>query len=122
MPFIFSTATNDTIYTEYEKVGEGGLPTIIRRVVVKGGANLADKKLITPKGVVTNVSDDDIEWLKAHASFQRHVNKGFISVSATKEDPAKVAANMTAKDKAAPTTPETFGEKAPTTGSTTKAK
>ena len=99
--FIYSTLTSDMTYAVYRQ-GENDLPEVDKKVYVKGGANLANKNLITPKGVVTEVSDEDLALLEANELFQRHKKNGFIIVSQTQADPEKVAQDMTAQDDSAP--------------------
>lgn len=64
-------------------------------VTVKGGAGVADRRtLITPKGVVTAISADQLERLKNNRVFQQYVDRGNIVVSRTSNNPDKVAKNM----------------------------
>lgn len=118
MPFVISTATNDAYYPEYAP-GGADLPVIKRKVLIKGGANRGGKHLHTPHGVATEVSEDDLEFLKAHPAFKRHVEKGFLTVVESKKEPEadKVALDMTPKDASAPRTPDDYPqEKKPVVG------
>lgn len=104
MPYVFSTLTNDTAYAEYEK-GGGDLPVLKKKVLIKGGANVANNRLITSQGVMTKVSDEDLAFLKANKVFQMHFDKGFIKVTKLGGDPDKAARDMTGEDASAPRTP-----------------
>lgn len=80
-----------------------GNKAIVKRIIVKGGANVADKKtLVTPRGVITELQDADFDILKGTDWFKRMESRGFVRVVETKsaaEDPEK--AGMKKKDKAA---------------------
>jgi len=110
--YIYSTLTTGMTYTSY-KQGGADLPVVEHRVHVAGGANVADKHLLTPRGVVTEVSDEDLEHLERNQLFQRHKANGFILVDTIKVDPEiKVAADMEQKDDSAPLTPEDYPDSA----------
>lgn len=102
---IYSTLTCDQRYTGYAK-GGADLPVVAWEVLIKGGSNVADKRLITPIGVRTEVTDEQLAQLLENPVFKLHVNNGFITVEDVKEDPEKVAADMATKDDSAPLTPE----------------
>lgn len=103
MPYVYSTNSTSVGYTEYRPgQGAGGLPTPIRTVVVKGGANVANKNLVTPYGVATRVSDDDAAFLSTNADFIRHRKAGFVRIDDRKMDPEVPAADMEARDGSAP--------------------
>jgi len=122
MFYVFSTLSTDVDYTVYgESVND--LPTIEKRITIKGGANVATKHLITPKGVMTAVEDAEFDILSAHPVFQMHKKNGFITVEKKAADPEKVASNMTARDESAPLTEGDFIEEdAPTTSKGSKKK
>lgn len=105
--FIYSTLSASQKYTRY-KEGPGGLPIAVGHVFVVGGANVADKRLITPKGTVTRVTAEQFEQLKEDQVFQIHVENGYITHSTAKEDADVVAADLTAKDESAPLTPSDY--------------
>lgn len=103
MPFICSTATNDAFYVHYEK-GGADLPVLKKRVLIKGGANRGGKGLVTPQGIVTSVTDEELEFLKGNKAFQRHMKRGFLTIVEQKKEPEanKVAKDMTKQDESAP--------------------
>ena len=102
--YVYSTSSASTWYVVNEK-SEGGLPPKEKgRVFIEGGANIATKKLITPKGVVTKVTEAQRELLQESESFLKHKAAGFIFVSDKPYDPDKVAKDMKPKDKSAPIT------------------
>jgi hypothetical protein len=103
MPYIASTLTTDVLYTEYHTAGkDGGSNTPARSVLIKGGANVTRKNLETPDGVITTVSDDDLELLKGNEIFQLHEKNGFIKVLKSSTTGSKAAKDMTKKDESAP--------------------
>lgn len=104
--FVYSTLTNDQKYTMWE-TSPNGLPTPKAQVLIKGGANLANKQLITPRGVRTMITEQELEVLKQIHDFQVHMKNGFVVVSKEELDPVKVVADgMKQKDDSAPVTPE----------------
>ena len=109
--FIVSTLSNTQHYTNYATPPHGGQPTEISKVTIKGGANLATKALVTPHGVITEVTDQQLETLKANCVFRDHQKSGHITIRTSKVDPEKaVAAGMEAKDGSAPITPKSLKE------------
>lgn len=124
MKTIVSKLSNDQNYTVYKQV-PGGIFVAAGKVLIKGGANVANKlTLRAPNGgVITQVSDADFELLQKCPIFKKHVAAGFIFVSASnsevegEKEAKKAEKNLKAKDKSAQLTPEDFkkaGKKAPT--------
>ncbi len=104
MHYVYSTLSSDQDYALYpDKFDPKGIPQPLRVVHIDGKANVIDKhKFITPKGVVTEVTDQELKTLQSISAFQQHMTEGFIKVDEKKADPAKVAkADMTAKDRSA---------------------
>lgn len=101
--FIYSTLTADQRYVEWVK-GGGDIAVEGRSVLVKGGSNVANKHLLTPLGVQTEVSDEDYAFLQEEPTFRLHVQNGFITVRQKKADAEAVAADMATRDGSAPLT------------------
>lgn len=120
MPYILSSLSNDVKYCFWSKVGPN-VVVVKKEILIKGGANVADKKtLVTPNGVSTEVSDDDLAMLSKNPSFKRHLERGFLRIVETenKYKAKEEAEKMDKKDKSAQTTKETYkkrGRKAPAT-------
>lgn len=112
MPYVYSTFTNPVAYVEYEEPSEAskirGYNIIVKKVVIKGGHGLATKQLVTPRGVVTQVNESDMDFLLQNKLFQQHVKAEFIAYDKKRIDPEKKAKNMADKDGSAPLTPEDF--------------
>lgn len=102
MPFVYSTLTNSTIYAIYRDTDPKASDIIERKILIKGGANIANKHFETPTGVVTEVSDDDLKLLMKDYHFREHMKNGFVTVENYKASPEKVAKNMEEKDPSAP--------------------
>lgn len=113
MPVIFSTLTAANEYRFY-KPGNDRSPAIVEHsVVIGGGANNVNRRnLITPRGVATTVSDEDLEYLKQNEVFQLHMKNGFITIDAAKDerDADKVAADMEGRSPDAPTVDADYEE------------
>lgn len=112
MPFVYSTTTCDGTYIEYKPDlnKNQGFSEAIRKVTIKGGHGVATRHLVTPKGVVTEVTQDDLDFLLKNASFQKHMEAGFISYDNSRVEPEKRAADMAQADGSAPLTPADFVE------------
>lgn len=109
MPYIYATLSSDQNYSVYEeqKKTAGGVlapRALIGSVKINGKANIANKVLVTPRGAVTEVSDEELKLLRQCECFERHEEGGYVSVESRKTDPNKAAKNLTAKDKSAPIT------------------
>lgn len=108
MPYVYSTLSNDQDYAVYVKA-PNGVHVKEGNVYVHGKANVQGKNLVTPKGVATSVTDEQLELLMANPVFKIHMDKGHISVSSKEVDANKVAADLTKKDKSAQATAADFG-------------
>lgn len=124
MKVIVSKLSNNQNYTVYKALPSGGF-AIAGKVLIKGGANVANKvTLQAPAGGVYNqVTDEQYELLQRCPQFKKHVEDGFIFVSKAEEEVAatkeakKEEKQLKDKDESAQLTPETFkkrGKKAPT--------
>lgn len=112
MPYVYSTMTSDVTYASH-KVHKD-VATIQKKVTIKGGSNVVNRKsLDTPYGVATKVSDEDLAFLQERVVFKEHMKAGFIRVEKSDKDPEKVIASskMEVRDGSAPETPETLAAK-----------
>lgn len=127
MFYVYSTCTCDGYYVVYDKRRPHDLPTVAKRpdgskikILIKGGHGVSQQKTFyTPRGVVTNVNDADMEILMANKSFQRHMKAGHISYEKKAVDTEKKVSDMAQKDGSAPVTPEDF-VKSPNSDADTK--
>lgn len=113
MPYVYSTLSCDNEYRSYVK-GGGDISQVESHVLIKGGAGVMNRNIITPYGVATEVTKEQLAMLEANDQFQLHKKNGFITVDAKKMDADEVAKDMTKKDKSSPATMDDYkGENKP---------
>lgn len=101
MPHIVSTLAAGNNYNVYEPKPANnkasGVNVVKRTIAINGGANVAKRGgetgVLVPRGVVTSVSETDLELLEANPHFKEHVKRGFLKVMNE-----KVSGNKAAKD------------------------
>jgi hypothetical protein len=116
--YVYSTLTCDNHFTIYANNSNRDLPVIERSILIKGGHNVATKHLYTPKGVMTEVSDEDMAVLQEDYHFKEQMKHGFITIERKKVEPEKVAKDMTDRDGSSPKTPEDYEKGENSTAST----
>lgn len=102
--YVYSTLSSNQAYTLYQ-TGGADLPVALPPVLIKGGAGIANSHLVTPDGVVTEITDEQLAYLRQDPCFLHHEKHGFIKVSAAKVDVEKVVADMERRDQSAPVVP-----------------
>lgn len=107
---VFSTLATDQRYVNY-KANPEGVPLPTSDILIKGGAGVANDRLITPQGVHTEVTEEALAELEKNPVFAKHKTNGYITVQARRADPDKVATNMNAKDPSKPLTPADYMDK-----------
>lgn len=119
--YIYSTLTADQRYVKWT---EGGADLYVegRSVLIRGGSNVADKRLVTPIGVMTEVSDEDLALLEENDIFKLHRRNGFINVRQKEANAEAVAADMETRDDSAPLTDADLEAQASETEAATGAK
>lgn len=100
--YVYSKMSAAVDFNIFRK-GGADMPIKDGKITIHGGAGVANKNLITPNGVVTEVTDEELEILNAHPLFIQFKENGYISVEKKKVDVEKVVANM--GDKADPSAP-----------------
>lgn len=111
MPYVYSTATCDSIFAVYQKTEAGQAGVIKKQVLIKGGANVAKGRgLITKYGHRTEISEEDLQILEASPNFQQAVKNSFYKVSRHKVNAEGMAAEMEARDESAPLVPEDYAD------------
>lgn len=79
MPVVYSSCTADNFFPVWK--GHARKDTYDKGVLIKGGANVQDKKtMMTPRGAATSVTVEELEALKADQSFMGFVDRGFMSI------------------------------------------
>lgn len=114
---IHSQASNDTVipsYVELTDKKQSGARLIESVIIIKGGANVAfsasNKFQRNTKWAITEVTEKELETLKAHPGFMRRVKRGFITIG---QEPTTLKS-----DKSAQLTKEQIEAKLP--GATTQ--
>ena len=111
MTLITSTMATDVVYSIYEK-SASGLNVVKKQVKVVGGTGVTNKvTLVTPEGVTTSVTDEELEALNQNKVFQKHVKNGFIKVQKTGK---KSTSDMEGKDASAQLVDADFEDKGQT--------
>lgn len=91
MAYIVSKASQDNEYCDWQK-GRNGLNVKKFSVIIKGGANVLDKKTMeTHNGVITEVSAAELKFLEGNTAFKRHQERGWVKVCKTKAEAEKKA-------------------------------
>jgi len=120
MNYVISTITNANAFPVYMKVNGSPVSQHKKIITIKGGANVTDPKtMVTPEGVVTEVSDEDLAVLEKNKSFMKFVSGGFIKIKKHRvtEVEKEVKNDMSQKDGSAQPTEKEWtarGRKAPT--------
>lgn len=114
MPYVYSTATADICFNVFAPppAKPDGRPNeILKRIVIKGGANIITRRLLdTPRGTVTSVTDEELEILEKDETFKNMRDRGFLKVDGRKVDIEKAIKNLKEKDGSAPKTTQDFEE------------
>lgn len=107
MAYITSRMAGGVDYAFYKK-GANGINVVTETITINGGADVIDKRtLITPDGVVTSVTDEQLEKLKSHPLFKIHLQNGGVTIKDT-EKSANKAGEELEKDKSSQITPEDY--------------
>lgn len=107
MHTVFSTMSASVRYIQWLKGPD--LPTKGMEVTIKGGANVIDAVHInTPRGVATQVTDEELAFLMTDPTFLSDMKNGFLEVVKGKSNAVdKAVKDMQPADKSAPITPDT---------------
>jgi hypothetical protein len=118
--YVVSTLTSDQAYTLFFKKDDDGksIPRADKVVIVKGGHGVANKNIITPKGVATAITEEQAKLLEENAAFKRHEKRGFVRIlKKNPGDTEKASSDLSQRDGSAPLVEGDFaGGKAPKTG------
>ncbi|VFR32535.1 FIG00949047: hypothetical protein [plant metagenome] len=111
--YIYSTLSNDQRYA----LKDG------RSVLIAGKANVSDKRLVTPKGKATEITEDEFALLQQNIVFAAHSKNGFVSASHDRQDAESFAKrNLEPADKSRQDTPETAAKRNPNAAKTKVAE
>ena len=106
MAFITSKLSAPVTYAFYKQT-EGKINVVVDEIKLNGGADVINKALVTPQGVVTELDDERLEKLKSHPVFQTHLNNGYVSIQSS-EKAAQKAEETLEKDKSSQITPDDY--------------
>ena len=110
--FIYSKLANDQIFHEYGP-GGGNVQVTKRVIVIRGGAGVANQKtLVTPVGMQTEVTEDELAFLETDYWFNEWIRTGYLSVQKRRFAPSveKVARDMVDADKSAQDTEKHYAD------------
>lgn len=101
--YIISTASAPMTYCIYEQ-GKNNNPKIIRKIRINGYANVTNpessRNVVMRKCAITEITDEDWQYLQKNSSFKYHMEKGFVRHSEIyTEKPAEEG--MTKRDNSA---------------------
>lgn len=105
--FVYSTLATDVIYQAYE-TGGADIPVATHSVLIKGGAGVANQNIITPLGVMTKITEEQMAICESNNIFQLHRKNKFIVVRESQSEIETVVADMEGRDNSAPLVPEDF--------------
>ena len=108
MPVIVSTLSSDQAYTKWNKpevdskskVSRPAIPG--KPILIKGKANITTKHLVTPEGVITTVTDEQLAELQTIKAFTDHVAGGHLKIMAREVPVEKAVRDMKDRDESAP--------------------
>lgn len=95
------------------------IPVEKASVVVKGGAGVMTKHLLTPQGVATSLTDEQVSILRSSSLFTRLEKRNMVKISTKYADPEVFAPDMAIDEGSAPLTPLDYtkdGDPKPYTG------
>ncbi len=102
---------SDKIYVYSTLTAAQSYGTEAGTIHINGGANVSNKHLLTPRGVVTEITEAQLDALQRHPVFAAHCRNGFLSVSLKKRDVDQIADDMAGADGSAQETTETMAKK-----------
>lgn len=101
---VYSTLTADVDYTFWDtsRVAIGQQLATERTLRINGKANLATKTLLTPRGAVTMVTQEEADLLNSNAIFVQHLKNGFVTIDAYTENMDAIISDLVPRDNSAP--------------------
>lgn len=100
--YVYSTLANDQEYSTPDG----------KTVIIAGKANVANKHLLTPRGVVTPVTEEQLAGIRQDRVFAAHLASEFLAISVSKKDADEVARDLNGGDASQQNTPESMAAKA----------
>jgi hypothetical protein len=103
--YVYSTLAADVMYQNHAP-GGADIPRVVGEVLIKGGAGVANDRLVTPRGVATKIDEHQLAMLRENSVFKIHEENGYVAVSEHETDADNAAADMTGRDNSAPIVPQ----------------
>lgn len=120
--YIVSHEAQDVEFPKYVRTKSG--VDAQSAVLIKGGAGVINKKTMeTPNGVITEISKEDLAFLKTQYLFNLKVEKGSYEIVDSESSAKKKAKTKKEKDKGAQLTAQDFidaGQQPPMVGAEEK--
>lgn len=111
---VYSTMSTDVDYTFWGVHNAAAIAlTQEFSIRINGKANIADKVLHTPRGAVTNVTDEEADLLESHPIFRQHLKNGFVAIEARNANIDQVLDDMVPRDESAPLEPGDLDDNGP---------
>ncbi|CAH6968939.1 conserved hypothetical protein [Vibrio chagasii] len=101
MPVIYSMLTNDQSFPVFKERAKGSKVAAAKyqqAILIKGGANIANKHRQTQKYFETTVTDEELELLQKSPVFLRMAERGFVTNKKPKDLKRDKSAPNTEKD------------------------
>lgn len=109
MAFITSKMAAPVRYAFYTQ-GANKINVVTDEITINGGAGVINKRsLETPQGVVTELTDEQLDKLKSHPVFKMHLANGAVAILGTEKEAKKADKDLKA-DKSSQITPEDYEE------------
>lgn len=118
--YVFSTLASSVSYPLYGEAVAGGIRPVLDEIKVRGGAGVvaSGEGLLTPRGVVTAITEEQAAMLRKNDVFKLHEKNGFVAISADELTGDAAAALLEGRDHSAPVVPQDYermgGMKPPT--------
>lgn len=103
--YVYSTLASDVAYTNHV-AGGGDIPVALPPVLIRGGAGVANDRIITPQGVMTEVTGEQLDYLRENPVFKLHEENGYVLVSSDEIRIESAVADMNGRDESAPLVPQ----------------
>ena len=97
--YVCSKMASDNAYTTWTPGSKAAndMPRKERQVLIKGGAGVNNKQLVTPHGVVTKITSEELELvMKSCPGFRRHLKARYLTV--LEKDPSPKDIKSMSKD------------------------
>jgi hypothetical protein len=114
--FVVSKLSNDVKYTTWATIKDSNNSIkhrIVKEILIKGGCGVVNAKtLIAPdgRGVFTEISSEEKDFLLKNTVFKKHMERGFVNF--VESEKSNIGEKMQIEDTSAQLTEEDFSEEA----------